>query len=88
MENKKKKKKKIDIILPNYNSHEYITETIKSIINQSYTHWELTIVDDSSDKKTRDILKQSIAIPMWLKKTKEDYRKLGIEIKLACNTRY
>jgi teichuronic acid biosynthesis glycosyltransferase TuaG len=72
MENKKKKKKKIDIILPNYNSHEYITETIKSIINQSYTHWELTIVDDSSDKKTRDILKKisknkKIKI-YWLKK--------------------
>ena len=54
MENKKKK---IDIILPNYNSHEFITKTIKSIINQSYTHWELTIVDDNSDKKTRDTLK-------------------------------
>ena len=39
-------------------------------------------------KKTRDILKQSIAIPMWLKKTSEDYRKLGIKIKLACNTKY
>ena len=41
MENKKKKKTKIDIILPNYNSHEFIVETIKSIINQSYFNWNL-----------------------------------------------
>ena len=70
MENKEKKK--IDIILPNYNSHEYIEKTIKSIINQNYHNWKLTIVDDNSNKKTQDILKKfsknrKIKI-YWLKK--------------------
>ena len=58
MENKKKKKKKIDIILPNYNSSKFIKETIKSILRQTYKHWKLIIVDDFSDNKTREILKQ------------------------------
>jgi teichuronic acid biosynthesis glycosyltransferase TuaG len=63
MENKKKKKVKklkyeIDIILPNFNSSEYIDETIKSIINQSFKQWRLIIVDDASDKKTKKILQK------------------------------
>ena len=58
MENKKKEKTKIDIILPNYNSSLFIKETIKSILNQTYKNWRLIIVDDLSDKKTRNILKK------------------------------
>jgi len=58
MENKKKKKKKIDIILPNYNSHEFLEETLKSIVNQSYFNWRLIIVDDNSDNKTKQILRK------------------------------
>ena len=52
------KKKKIDIILPNYNSHEFLEETLKSIINQSYFNWRLIIVDDNSDNKTKQILRK------------------------------
>ena len=37
MENKKKEKTKIDIILPNFNSSEFISETVKSILNQLNT---------------------------------------------------
>ena len=58
MENKKKEKTKIDIILPNYNSSQFIIKTIKSILNQSYKNWKLIIVDDFSDKKTKNILKK------------------------------
>ena len=58
MENKKKEKEKIDIILPNYNSSLFITETINSVLNQSYKNWKLIIVDDFSDNKTADILKK------------------------------
>ena len=58
MANKKKEKTKIDIILPNYNSSEFIIKTIKSILKQTYKNWKLIIVDDCSDKKTINILKQ------------------------------
>ena len=58
MENKKKEKTKIDIILPNYNSSQFIIGTIKSILNQTYKNWKLIIVDDFSDAKTKNILKK------------------------------
>ena len=71
---KKEKKIKIDIILPNFNSSDYIKETIKSIINQTFKNWRLIIVDDCSDKKTKTILRKfsknkKIRI-FWLKKNK------------------
>jgi len=74
MANKKKKKTEIDIILPNFNSSEYIKETVKSIIDQTFKNWKLIIVDDCSDKKTKSILKKfsknkKIKI-FWLKKNK------------------
>ncbi len=47
---------KVSIILPNFNSAEYILSTIKSINNQSYKNWELIIVDDCSNIKTKKLL--------------------------------
>jgi len=57
MENKKKKTK-IDIILPNYNSSQFILETVKSILDQTYKNWKLIIVDDCSNKETISVLKK------------------------------
>ena len=48
---------KISIIMPNYNSQNYLRETIKSITQQTYQNWELIIVDDNSNIKTKNILK-------------------------------
>ena len=64
----------VDIILPNYNSSSYLEETLNSVINQSFNNWNLKIIDDNSDKKTKDILrnysnKKNIEI-VWLKKNK------------------
>jgi len=50
-------KKKISIILPNFNSQKYIKQTIQSILNQSFKLWELIIVDDCSNSETKNILK-------------------------------
>ena len=47
---------KVEIILPNYNSEKYLTETINSIINQTFTNWNLTIVDGNSNAETQKIL--------------------------------
>ena len=51
-----KKKLKVDIILPNYNSSEFIETTIASVIGQTHKNWNLIIVDDCSDEKTKKIL--------------------------------
>jgi len=48
----------VSIITPSYNSSEYIAETIKSVMAQTYHNWEMIIVDDvSSDSSLYTIQK-------------------------------
>ena len=47
----------VDIVLPNYNSEPYVSETIDSVINQTFKNWKLTIVDDNSNIATQKVLK-------------------------------
>jgi glycosyltransferase involved in cell wall biosynthesis len=46
----------VSIITPNYNSEKFISETIKSVLNQTYKNWEMIIVDDVSTDKSIDII--------------------------------
>lgn len=48
----------VSIITPAYNSEPFIAETIQSILNQSYTNWELIIVDDCSTDETFNVIKK------------------------------
>lgn len=48
----------VSIIMPAYNNEKYITESIQSVINQTYKNWELLIVDDLSTDNTYFIAKQ------------------------------
>ena len=54
---------KVEIILPNYNSESYLSETIDSIINQTFKNWKLTIVDGNSNIETQRILKNYMNHP-------------------------
>ena len=38
----------VSIITPMYNSENFIEEAIVSVIKQSYTNWEMLIIDDGS----------------------------------------
>lgn len=38
----------VSVIVPVYNAEAYVSETIKSVLNQSYAHWELILIDDGS----------------------------------------
>ncbi len=38
----------VSIITPSYNSVQFVSETIKSVLGQTYQDWELLIVDDCS----------------------------------------
>lgn len=46
----------VSIILPTYNGERYIGESVASIISQTYSNWELIIVDDNSTDKTPKII--------------------------------
>ena len=51
---------KVSVIMPSYNSEKYISESIKSIINQTYTNWELIITDDFSSDNTVKVVESFI----------------------------
>lgn len=48
----------ISIILPVYNARKYINKTIESIINQTYTNFELIIIVDGSSDGSREICEE------------------------------
>ena len=50
---------KISIIVPTYNRLEHLKKLINSVIVQSYTNWELIIVDDFSQDNTISELKEN-----------------------------
>lgn len=47
----------VSIVMPSYNTSNYIENSIKSVLNQTYRDWELLIVDDCSKDNTDDIVK-------------------------------
>jgi glycosyltransferase involved in cell wall biosynthesis len=49
----------VTIITPTYNRADYLNETIKSILNQSYKNIEYIVVDDGSTDNTRDLVKNN-----------------------------
>lgn len=44
------------IVLPTYNRAYLIKDTIQSVMNQSYTNWELLVVDDGSTDNTKEVV--------------------------------
>lgn len=48
----------ISIIMPAYNAEKYISDAIESILNQSFSDFELIICDDGSTDKTLSVIKK------------------------------
>ncbi len=48
---------KVSIILTSYNHAAYVATAIESVLNQTFTDFELLIVDDGSADNSRDIIK-------------------------------
>ncbi len=47
----------ISVVMAAYNGEAFIAQQIESIRTQTYTHWELIIVDDASTDQTTDIIR-------------------------------
>src|SRR5690554_1294971 len=46
----------MSIVIPCYNGERFIRETINSVINQSYSNFELIILNDGSTDKSLEII--------------------------------
>ncbi|SET58747.1 Glycosyl transferase family 2 [[Clostridium] aminophilum] len=48
----------VSVIMPSYNTGQYIAESIRSVLSQTYENWELLIVDDCSSDDTDAVVER------------------------------
>ncbi len=51
----------VSIIMPSYNTAQYIAASIQSVITQSYKNWELLVVDDCSTDNTDEVVQSFLS---------------------------
>ena len=49
---------KVSVIITSYNYEQYIKDAIESVLNQTYSDFELVIIDDCSTDNSANIIKQ------------------------------
>ncbi len=49
---------KISVVLPVYNGEKYVRQSVESVLNQSYSDFELILVNDCSTDGTKEILQE------------------------------
>ena len=53
----------VSIIMPSYNTGEFISNSIQSVLNQTHENWELIIVDDCSTDNTDNVVSTFLKDP-------------------------
>lgn len=48
----------VSVIMPMYNAATFVEMAVKSVLSQTYTHWELLVVDDSSTDESVSIVEK------------------------------
>ena len=73
---------KVSIIIPAYNGDRYIAEAIEGILTQTYSDYEIIVVDDGSTDNTRQIIQQYGDRIQYLSQTNQGVaasRNLGLK---------
>ncbi|WP_412478017.1 glycosyltransferase family 2 protein [Azonexus sp. IMCC34839] len=63
----------VSIITPAYRCADVVAETIKSVIAQTYPHWELLIAEDCSPDSTRKVIERWTTVDHRIKLIKLDH---------------
>lgn len=71
----REKKSLVSVIIPVFNAEKYLAEALSSIFSQTYSNFEVIVVDDASTDGSWDIVK----------KFQKKYRKKLVSIKLKKN---
>ena len=50
----------VSVIIPVYNKHKYIKETINSVLLQNFTNFEIIIVDDGSTDGSLEVIRECV----------------------------
>ena len=51
----------ISVVMPLYNKEKSVRSTLESVLNQSYTDWELVIVDDGSTDNSLIVVREKLS---------------------------
>src|SRR4051794_7920706 len=43
--------------MPSFNAERYVGESIRSVVGQTFTDWELLVVDDGSTDRTAEVVR-------------------------------
>lgn len=57
----------VTIVTPVYNAEKYIRDCIESVLNQTYTNWEMILVDDCSTDHSISIIKEYLSVDNRIK---------------------
>jgi glycosyltransferase involved in cell wall biosynthesis len=49
---------RVSVVIPAYNHERYVGAAIESLLSQTYTQWELIVIDDGSTDGTPDVLRR------------------------------
>jgi glycosyltransferase involved in cell wall biosynthesis len=51
----------VGVVIPAYNAERFIVETLASLERQTFPHWHAIVVDDGSNDRTAELVRQAIA---------------------------
>lgn len=65
----------VTIAMPFYNSEKYLEFAIKSVINQSYSNWELLLMDDGGTDNSRNIAEKYSCVDKRIRILSDGYNR-------------
>lgn len=75
------------VIIPTYNRANLVVDTLRSVLRQTFTHFEVLLIDDGSTDNTRDIVestfKNELRVKYFYKKNEERGAARNFGLKLA-----